>query len=479
VAISDLVCYTQGSYNTVFRCQDGVHDISLKASGDRRLKKFSDKAPKYQRCSVLSIVREAVVIHALKDVQCVVAGVRPNRARVLGEAGACSMLVGLSHPRVEDAGSRTVHDTVAMCTRWCPDARPLDSNQHNVFVDLDVDARLQFALSALEGAATLHGLGVAHRDIKFDNVLLVRPTALGAQVWALFIDFAAACTSHMQPATKQSMDKEWRQALMHVPATDLAPIQQAAAIPAAATPAAKPSPPRSAPNTGVQSARIFRATTGLRASGPTPGASAAEPSEGSTPPLEPVLPCVHECCDTFTIQGFKGTPHWRGAETHYSQGPDYEFHRDTKALAVFVTCLAMGERFDRRIFHDDCTKQADRSTLGWLSTSFDESAGLAQGISPSLHWRQTALALTRAGLAYAFDRREPSGDLAPRVTREHALANVPPTWDRSDYTGKAIVHLLRGGGRPGAARQACKEAIKMLQLPPAPLSPFAEALPRP
>lgn len=131
------------------------------------------------------------------------------------------MLVGLSHPRTAPCSSTAVYDALGMCTVWLPNARCMSTDSRNVFnlPGLDKGGRLAFARSALEVAARLHELGLAHRDIKFDNVLIV--LARHSPPCALFIDFAAACTQHVASEASCAMDRDWQQALSFLPKEDL------------------------------------------------------------------------------------------------------------------------------------------------------------------------------------------------------------------------------------------------------------------
>lgn len=129
-----------------------------------------------------------------------------------------------------------------------------------------------------------------------------------------------------------------------------------------------------------------------------------------------------------------------------------------------LTDLAMNERIERRIvlLRGKVSKNLDSCTNGWLAAnSFDEATGMVTGLrcSPALHRCQTALALTRPGLAFLWDRRSPAGGFEPRLIRQQALDNYASgvtQWDRSDTTGRAraIVHLLQGG-RMMSTRTAC------------------------
>jgi hypothetical protein len=134
-----------------------------------------------------------------------------------------------------------------------------------------------------------------------------------------------------------------------------------------------------------------------------------------------------------------------------------------------LTDLAMNERLERRITlqRHKAAINLDNYTNGWLAThSFDEGTGMVKisKCTPALHRSQTALALTRPGITFLWDRRSPTGGHEPRLTRQQALdnqANGVTAWDRSDSTGCAIVHLLQGG-RARSSRTACSEALGML-----------------
>ena len=502
-SISGLSCFHQGSTNTVFRCRtascapaptitqqldsdvprrgrDDVADVCLKTAGHHFLRTASGKFSSTHRCSVLAVVREAVITHSLRQVQGVVLPWDANAdSCALGKEGVRSMLVGLSHPTICAHTQVSVHEALGMCTVWLPNARCIPTNKRDVFnlKGFDLVSKLHFARSALQVAATLHGLGLAHRDIKFDNVLIVLHKDSPPQ--ALFIDFAAACTRHMPQDFRTAMDTEWRFALQHVPRLDMVPPAQAQAHPQPPAPVKAPSESVSQPWTrrmnNVHSHSRGRCILQRIASDVQVSTTAAPLQslqlyvQAAQAPMQPQasqtpIPDLHTCCEQMCIQGYKGTQLWRGPEDDYLESPDSEFHRDTKALAVLLTDLAMGERMERRLALANGGKHQAPASLGWLTTSFNSLTGMVQG-SPRLHKAQTALFLTHSGLAFAWDRRLLAGGFEKRISRQEALAIACPSWDRSAKTAEAIVHLLVGGKGNSTTCNACAEALQMLQEP--------------
>jgi len=373
----------------------------------------------------------------------------------------------------------------ACLSKWRDGCSPAAVDKREVITHPPEDkSRRQFVASALRGLAALHKRGLAHRDIKLDNVLVVYPGREAGPVSALLIDFGGAYTERLKSdPIREKMESEWDQLLGHVTAEDL----QEYVSPSSKAGSAAPLPLRAA-----HSARFGRSHTGPRpgmrpAAASLPAAPGAQrkrasrqgndaehsssggggdPVRGSNR-LQAASTSVHAKylhSPGSVLQGQWGTPYWRGVYSGTRAVFVCPFEQDCTAMAVIVVSFAMGEQVTRRaqLVHADSRQEdepgrrkVEEGVMAWLAPE-----GRRNGGPPTLG------ETVADGLAWAWDRRLLGGGWEP--TLQGPVMGPPAAsvdWRRSSATAHTIRELVNGRSLPdgsvGDIDTCCEAALTM------------------
>ena len=439
-----LKCYTQHSSNTVFRCMDGPskRQVAFKAGGHHMLQTGKGRSTLSVRCTAMAAVREAAVVAAMRVHQvgrhCVV---QPWRAQGAVRGASEGNLVVCSVGQAGHVGA------IGSCMEWVP-GRPVQTDRRNVMVGLSVRSRLEFLLSALEGCAALHTRGLAHRDIKLDNVLLVRGGLTGA-ARAVFVDFAGAHTlgrpvgEHSATESRSGrrsaetlageIEKQWASMLQHVPIEAMVEPEHCAHCGQDNCACAK-----------AAEAPAYASRRSLQIQGkvvPAQAAtSAATQARCSHPPTVPARRqmSVHTACEELGIPGLQGTRFWRASNDDHQNA----FGMDCSSMAALAVCMAMGEVVMKRAemwYAQTDTAKAEMPVMRWLT----RCPGAQQ-----VHSHRLA-AEACSGLAWGWCRRLEQGGWEKGTDSAAMLPEAPAgssmaaeRWHRHSLTGQSIVTLL-------------------------------------
>lgn len=370
----------------------------------------------------------------------------------------------------------------ACLSKWGDGCSPAAVDKREVITHPQGDKqRRQFVASALKGVAALHKRGLAHRDIKLENMLVVNPGRKGSPVSALLIDFGGAYTERVKSGPiKKKMESVWDQLLGLVTDEDLeqfvSPSRNAGSGAPLPRPAAKGSRFSGRSAVMLFAAASLPAAPGAQRKRARSNDAAGGSSGGGGDPMRASsrlqaaptsVHATHLHSPGSVLQGQWGTPYWRGVYSGTRAEFVCPFEQDCTAMAVVVVSFAMGEQVTKRaeVVHanarkeDEGKRKSEEGVLAWL-----QPEGRCKGGPPTLG------ETVADGLAWAWDRRLPGEDWEPRLQGPVVGPEMPAAlvdWKRSSATARTIRELVNGGSRPdgsvGDSDTCCEAALALFE----------------
>ena len=247
-------------------------------------------------------------------------------------------------------------EVFACLSKWRDGCSPATVDKRDVITHPQGDRqRRQFVASALRAVAALHKRGLAHRDIKLENVLVVYPGRQGDTVSALLIDFGGAYTERAESAgpIREEMESVWDQLLCHVSQKDLDEYVSLHRL-AAPLPSKRWSKPV-ARFSGSHRSMAMAAAASVGAKKQRVSCNVAEHGssggggdQGADCPPRRQVRATHLHTPGSVLQGQWGTPYWRGVYSGTNPEHVCPFEQDCTAMAVVAVSFAMGEQVTKR-----------------------------------------------------------------------------------------------------------------------------------